>query len=184
MFLVYISEVLFSKINFSAARGHRSQIWYFVEKDQSLVSENIVKIACLCFHGWNKQVLSSSWDGRSFGHNRHERKIRGLYLRTKWHLDPSNKHYRKLGKLALHLTQCGLGRGLPPCQVLFWSIQPFSHNTPTSQPGQRDRTGQRVQHRANLWTDERRGESDDRPGHKSNDHDILAIKSITEISVE
>jgi len=35
-----------------------------------------------------------------------------------------------------HLTQCG--RGLPACQVSSWSIQPFGHNTPTSQTGQTD----------------------------------------------
>ena len=33
--------------------------------------------------------------------------------------------------LGPHLTQCGQGRVLPPCQVSSWSIQPFSHNTPT-----------------------------------------------------
>ena len=27
-----------------------------------------------------------------------------------------------------HLTQCGLGRGLPLYQVASWSIQPFGHN--------------------------------------------------------
>jgi len=27
-----------------------------------------------------------------------------------------------------HLTQCRLGRGLPPYLVASWSIQPFSHN--------------------------------------------------------
>ena len=32
------------------------------------------------------------------------------------------------GKLGPHLTQCRLGRGLPPCQVPSWSIQPFGHN--------------------------------------------------------
>ena len=26
--------------------------------------------------------------------------------------------------------QCRLGRGLPPCQVSSWSIQPFDHNAP------------------------------------------------------
>jgi len=42
-----------------------------------------------------------------------------------------------------HLTQCGQGRGLPTCQVSSWSVQPFGHNTPTSQTdrqtGQTDR---------------------------------------------
>jgi len=27
-----------------------------------------------------------------------------------------------------HLTQCGLGRGLPLYQVTYWSSQPFGHN--------------------------------------------------------
>ena len=30
--------------------------------------------------------------------------------------------------LGPHLTQCGLGRDLPPCQMASWSIQPFGHN--------------------------------------------------------
>ena len=32
------------------------------------------------------------------------------------------------GELGPHLAQCDLGRGLPPCQVASWSIQPFGHN--------------------------------------------------------
>jgi len=43
------------------------------------------------------------------------------------------------GELGPHVTQCGLGRGLPACQVSPWSIQPFGHNTPTLQTGQTDR---------------------------------------------
>jgi len=31
-------------------------------------------------------------------------------------------------ELGHHLTQCHLGRGLPPYQVASWSIQPFGHN--------------------------------------------------------
>jgi len=42
------------------------------------------------------------------------------------------------GKLGPHLTQCGRGQGLPPCQVSSWSIQPFDHNAPTSQTRQID----------------------------------------------
>jgi len=38
-----------------------------------------------------------------------------------------------------HLTQCGRGRGLPPCQVSSSSIQLFGHNTPTSQTNGTDR---------------------------------------------
>jgi len=43
------------------------------------------------------------------------------------------------GKLDPHLTQCGLGRGLPAFQVSSWSIQPFGHNTPTLQTDRQDR---------------------------------------------
>jgi len=69
---------------------------------------------------------------------------RGLYIRTKWHVDPSSRLVtidtgRKLGalppfcgeELDLHLTQCRLGRGVPPYQVACRSIRPFGHNTPT-----------------------------------------------------
>jgi len=37
------------------------------------------------------------------------------------------------------------GRGVPACQVSSWSIQPFGHNTPTSQTDRQDRTDR--QHR-------------------------------------
>jgi len=38
------------------------------------------------------------------------------------------------GELGPHLTQCSLGRGLPPYQLASsWSIQPFGHNTSTLQ---------------------------------------------------
>jgi len=57
---------------------------------------------------------------------------------TEWRLDPlgNNRHGPKIGglcpclvgKLGPHLTQCSLGRGLPPHQVAFWSIWPFGHN--------------------------------------------------------
>jgi len=46
-----------------------------------------------------------------------------------------------VGQLDPHLTQYGLRRGLPPYQVVPWSIQPFGYNTPsyrhTRQTGQR-----------------------------------------------
>jgi len=57
------------------------------------------------------------------------RLCRGLYLRTKWHLDPSSRlattDMGKIEGLCLfwgkdpHLTQCGQARGLPHCQVSF-----------------------------------------------------------------
>jgi len=74
-----------------------------------------------------QQVLSSSWDGRPFGHNRHRLKIGGGCAR--------------FGGARSYVTQCGLGRGLglPACQLSSWSIQPFGHNTPTSQTHRQDR---------------------------------------------
>ena len=60
------------------------------------------------------QELSSSRDGRQFGHNRHWPRIRELC-----------PFYGGAGP---HLTQCCLRRGLPPYQVASWSIQPFGHN--------------------------------------------------------
>jgi len=32
------------------------------------------------------------------------------------------------GELGPHVTQCGLGRGLPSYQVASWSVQPFGNN--------------------------------------------------------
>ena len=49
-----------------------------------------------------EQVLSSSWDGRPFGHNRHRPKIGGCAPFWEGELGPS--HY-------------AWGWGLPPCQV-------------------------------------------------------------------
>jgi len=69
------------------------------------------------------------------------------YLLTKWHLDPYSRLAttymgRKLGVVPLwrrwrwvpilhNVARAKLG--LPPCQVSSSSIQPFGHNTPTSQ---------------------------------------------------
>ena len=61
------------------------------------------------------QVLSSSWDGRPFCHNRHGPKIGGLC--PFWE-----------EKLGPHVTKCGLGWGLPSYQVASWSIQPLGYN--------------------------------------------------------
>jgi len=67
----------------------------------------------VCRFIW-EQLLSSSWDERPFGHNRHGPRIADCV---------------PLGSGGgFHLTQCGQGRGLPPYQVASWSIQPFGHN--------------------------------------------------------
>ena len=59
-----------------------------------------------------QQVLSSSWDGRSWA-----QKCGGCCASFRGGLG-----------LGPHLTQRRLGRGLPPYQVVSWSIQPFGHN--------------------------------------------------------
>jgi len=50
-----------------------------------------------------------------FGHNRHWLKMGGAV----------HAPFGGGGELGLHLTQCGLGRGLPPYQVASWSSHPF-----------------------------------------------------------
>jgi len=97
-------------------------------------------------------MLSSSWDGQPFGHNRHGPKIgdpfslggAGAPSNTMWPgpsptfipsgilihpaVRPQQTWAKNWGELGHHLTQCGLGQGLPPYQVASWSIQPFGHN--------------------------------------------------------
>jgi len=63
-----------------------------------------------------KQKFSSWWNGRPFGHNRQAEKWGGAAVGGAG------------SPLGHHLTQCGLGRGLPLYQVASWSIQPFGHN--------------------------------------------------------
>ena len=64
-----------------------------------------------------QQVLSSSWDGRPFGCNRHGPKRGGGCCA------PFGG-----GEAGSHVTQCGLDRGLPLYQVASWSIQSLGHN--------------------------------------------------------
>ena len=96
-----------------------------------------------------QQVFSSSWDGRPFGHSRHGPKggarspsnnvaTAEVYLRTKWHLDPSGRlatiHGQKVEEAVVPPFLGGGGlrppvtRSLFPYQVASWSIQPFGHN--------------------------------------------------------
>jgi len=63
----------------------------------------------------SKQVLSSSWDGRPFGHNRHGQKIGSCA--------PFG------GGAGFHVTQCGLGRGLPSYQVASDPSSRFATHT-------------------------------------------------------
>ena len=83
---------------------------------------------------WNKQELSSCWDGRPCRHKRHGPKSGGGELQYSFPL-------RELGP---NLAQCTLGRGLPPYHVASWSIQPFGHNTPTLQTDKQDRQLSRI----------------------------------------
>ena len=66
---------------------------------------------------YHQQELSSCWDGRPFGHNRHVSKSGGCWAPI-----------GGTGELGPHLTQCCLGWGLTPYQVAYWSIQPLGHN--------------------------------------------------------
>jgi len=66
-----------------------------------------------------EQVLSSTWDGRPFGHNRYGPKI-GLAGGGCAPLEEE--------ELGPHLTQCGQGRGLPVCRVSSWFVQPFGQS--------------------------------------------------------
>jgi len=47
--------------------------------------------------------------------------------------------HKDMGSLGPHLTQCRLCWVLPPRQVASWSIQLFSHNTPTLETDRRER---------------------------------------------
>jgi len=141
-----------------------------LSKTDEIKNKTVVELAI--------QVLSSSRDGRPFGHNRHGPKIKScaIYLSflggtgstsntmSSWPrptsvpsgilIHPAVWPQRAWaenwglcplfgGKLGPHLTQCGRGRGLSPCQVSSRSIQPFRHSTPTSQTDRTGRTGQR-----------------------------------------
>jgi len=80
-----------------------------------------------------RQVLSSSWDGRPFGHNRHMPKIGGCV--------PSG------GAGSPSTTMRPRPRAYLHAKFHFssWSIQPFGHNTPVHQryrqTGHTNRTG-------------------------------------------
>jgi len=81
---------------------------------------SLATLVSLCHPVLITQVLSCSWDGRPFVHDRHEP---GCCAPFGW------------GELGPHLIQCGLGRGLPPYQVASWPIQPFGHNRHGSKSG-------------------------------------------------
>ena len=84
-----------------------------------------------------RQELSNSWDGRPFGHNRHQPESgRGILCPFAW------------GELGSHLTQCRLGWGLPLYQVASGSIQSFG--TIHQRHRQTDRTVVR-QHKVNCY---------------------------------
>jgi len=71
------------------------------------------------------QELSSCWDRRPFGHNKHGPKNWGG-------LCPLFGE----GELSSGLTGYGRGRGLPAWQVSFWYVLPYGPNTPTSRARQ------------------------------------------------
>jgi len=96
-----------------------------------------VRISVGLSHATAQPELSSCWDGRPFrngpqvtdaGFPACVRKLRTVF---------GGCVALSIGELGPHLTQCGLGRGLPSYQVASWSIQPFDHTTPTLQDRQR-----------------------------------------------
>jgi len=74
------------------------------------------------------------------------------------------------GGLGFHLTQCRLGRGIPPYQVAYWSIQPFGHKTPTLQT---DRTGQRSD---SIWRIVLQPVAQNRPTAESAANDVCFFR--------
>jgi len=78
----------------------QSPLWKLATVTSISFAEKSIKLSIRIWV--NEQELSSGWDGRLFRHNRHG---------------------PKRGGTGIHLTQCGLGQGLSPCQVASWSIQ-------------------------------------------------------------
>jgi len=64
--------------------------------------------------------LQTEVDGRTRRANYHSQAFKRLLVNT-WHLVSSKSD-------SPHLTQCCLGWGLPPYQVVSWYIQLFGHN--------------------------------------------------------
>jgi len=77
----------------------------------------------------------ASWSIQLFGHNRHGPQF--IWMQTSGSKTAVPLSVQQ-GELAPHLTQCGLGRGLPPHQVASWSIQLFGHSTPMLQTNRQD----------------------------------------------
>jgi len=100
-----------------------------------------------------KQVLSSSWDGPPFGHNRHGPEPSSIFVPTGIliHLAvwPQKDMGRKLrgavpifrGQLDPQLYTMSPGPSpVPPCQVPTWSIQPFPKYTSVTDRKDRQRS--------------------------------------------
>ena len=96
---------------------------------------------------WPQQIWAENWGavplwGRGSCVSMYQNVARAeTYLCAKFHVDPANglattDMGRKLaavvplfrGRTGSHLTQRGLGQGLPPYQMASLSIQPFGHN--------------------------------------------------------
>ena len=88
------------------------------------------------------------------------------------------------GERGPHLIQCRLRQDLLRCQVSSSSIQPFGHNTPTSQAGQlqtdrTDRTGQTDRYRQ---TDRQRSDSTGRTKWSAKNGSPYAIGPLSVLS--
>jgi len=120
LFCLFVNTIsLQAEIGFSCNLGNRSEksfrrleLWVKVTVIDSAVVDLCPKWPKNC-----EQELISSWDGRPFDHNRYGPKIGG------------RAPFWGAGGAGSHLTQCRLGRGLPPRQMKSnWSIQSFCHN--------------------------------------------------------
>jgi len=82
---------------------------------------------------WNKNVLACATNGGGSGMKFFNKssadaemgdRLATIGMGRKW----GGAAVRAGSPLGPHLTQCGLGWGLPLYQVGSWSIQPFAHN--------------------------------------------------------
>jgi len=121
----------------------------FPKKCKNRIFSNVLRLQAAITSDGHKLTKNSSGDDSEREHfmgNRLATSIKvawaEAYFHAKYHLDPSCRFDtintgRKFGGLRSllgegergpHLTQSRLGRGLAPCRVASWSMQPFGRN--------------------------------------------------------
>jgi len=121
----WLAVGLYRKINCTALAVKRIGMRVNSDEPRSLATSWF--LLRFCYVLLLVQVLSSCSDWRPFGHNRHGPK-------GGWAAVPFS-----VGKLGPHLTQFLPGPRPTSVPSGIWSIQPFGHNTPALQTGQRSR---------------------------------------------